>query len=346
MPDLEGIGDAVTGGLVGRAVEPPTGRVEPGHTSERNCLNCGTPLSGDYCHSCGQRAHVHRTLTAFWHDLAHGVLHFEGKIWHTLPLLVWKPGELTRRYIDGQRARFVSPIALFLFSVFLTFAVMGLTGALNPGAGETNVVNEIAKELSETRTQIDKLEADRAAAVKAGRSTASIDSGLADAKAKVSALESARERKLGGPAQFSDDTPGWIRGPLQKARANPELLFYKLKTNAYKFSWALIPISVPFVWLLFPFSRRFRLYDHTVFVTYSLSFMMLLLVTGSLVALALPEIAVVFWFVPPVHMYRQLRGTYGTSRSGALWRTVALTLFAFIAVLLFLVLLVGIGAFD
>ena len=44
---------------------------------------------------------------------------------------------------------------------------------------------------------------------------------------------------------------------------NPELVFYKLKTNAYKFSWALIPISVPFVWLLFPFSRRFRLYDHT-----------------------------------------------------------------------------------
>ena len=35
----------------------------------------------------------------------HGVLHFEGKIWHTLPLLAWRPGELTRRYIDGQRAQ-------------------------------------------------------------------------------------------------------------------------------------------------------------------------------------------------------------------------------------------------
>ena len=53
---------------------------------------------------------------------------------------------------------------------------------------------------------------------------------------------------------------------------------YKLKTNAYKFSWLLIPLSVPFVWLLFPFSRRFRLYDHTVFVTYSLCFMSLLVV--------------------------------------------------------------------
>ena len=51
-------------------------------------------------------------LTALWHDLAHGVLHLDGKIWRTLPLLAWRPGELTRRYIEGERARFVSPMAL------------------------------------------------------------------------------------------------------------------------------------------------------------------------------------------------------------------------------------------
>ena len=57
----------------------------------------------------------------------HGVLHFEGKIWHTLPMLAWRPGELTRRYIDGERAKFVSPMALFLFSIFLMFAVASFT---------------------------------------------------------------------------------------------------------------------------------------------------------------------------------------------------------------------------
>ena len=40
-------------------------------------------------------------------------------------MLAWRPGELTRRYIDGQRARFISPIALFLFCVFLMFAALG-----------------------------------------------------------------------------------------------------------------------------------------------------------------------------------------------------------------------------
>src|SRR5690606_37364111 len=66
------------------------------------------------------------------HDLLHGAFHFEGKIWHTLPALAWKPGELTRRYIDGQRAHFVSPMALFLFSVFLMFAVFQIAGISAP----------------------------------------------------------------------------------------------------------------------------------------------------------------------------------------------------------------------
>ena len=60
-----------------------------------------------------------RTLSAFWHDLLHGVFHFEGKIWRTLPMLAWRPGVLTRSYIEGKRATYVSPIALFLFSAFL-----------------------------------------------------------------------------------------------------------------------------------------------------------------------------------------------------------------------------------
>src|SRR4051812_37409011 len=127
MGELEALGDAVTGGMVGRAVEPKAGEAAAhGHSGETDCLNCGALLSGSYCHDCGQHAHVHRTLSAFFHDFLHGVLHFEGKIWRTLPLLVWRPGELTRRYIEGQRATFVSPVALFLFSVFLMFAVMGL----------------------------------------------------------------------------------------------------------------------------------------------------------------------------------------------------------------------------
>src|SRR3546814_2449646 len=101
---------------------------------------------------------------------------------------------------------------------------------------------------------------------------------------------------------------------------NPSLMAYKIKTNAYKFSWALIPISVPFLWLLFLHRRRYReyrAYDHTVFVTYSIAFMSLgmialsllrpLGIDGSIVQLAIS-------IIQTLPIYRQLKGAYPLSR--------------------------------
>ena len=75
MGEFEALGDAVTGGLLGRAVEPEAGEAAPTATRTRsNCLNCGTPLIGHYCHACGQNAHVHRSLRAFFQDFLHGAV--------------------------------------------------------------------------------------------------------------------------------------------------------------------------------------------------------------------------------------------------------------------------------
>ena len=103
MDGLDAVGDAVTGGLLARAVEPAAGEAgADGHTHEKNCLNCGTKLSGVYCSACGQKAHVHRSVRAFFQDFVQGLFNFEGKIWRTLPMLAWRPGEMTRRYIAGE----------------------------------------------------------------------------------------------------------------------------------------------------------------------------------------------------------------------------------------------------
>ena len=351
MPDLESVGDAATGAVAKSAAKPGGGEPDDGHTHESNCLNCGARLVGDYCHRCGQRAHVHRSLKGFFHDLMHGVLHFEGKIWRTLPKLVGNPGELTRRYIDGQRARYVSPVALFLFSVFLMFAVLSLAGpALSPTGPEMRA--GITKELAAERAKLARLEADRAKAATARAPTAGIDAQITETRSEVRMLELLRERGLTGAAlsEAPDLPPGnnsWLEDAYLRAKQNPDLLIYKVKTNAYKFSWVLIPLSVPFLWLLFPFSRRFRLYDHTVFVTYSMSFMTLLIIVALLLGTAgLGSIASLAFLVPPIHMYLQLKGAYGLTRVGALWRTVLLVSFAFVAVTFFALLLLTLGALD
>jgi hypothetical protein len=143
------------------------------------------------------------------------------------------------------------------------------------------------------------------------------------------------------------NVPFWLRGPITKIAKNPDLLAYKLQTNAYKFSWMLIPLSVPFMWLMFPFSRRFRLYDHTVFVTYSLCFMSLLAMVAMLLArFGQANAAGLLMFIPPLHWYRQLKGTYGLSRLGALWRTNLLIVFSITVMSVFLMILLALGVLD
>jgi hypothetical protein len=310
---IEGMGEAVTGGLVARAVEPATG--EARHAGDGNCLNCGAALAGPYCHECGQQGHIHRTLHAFWHDLLHGVLHFEGKIWRTLPLLAWRPGLLTRRYIDGERARFVSPLALFLFSVFLMFAVFGMVGGPFRMAlsASPEAVAGMDRDADALRRRADRLERERSALAAREQPTADVDGQLAATRRRLQGVESirrlARPSEAGSP-RFNVET-GWP--PLDRAfehvAKNPSLFAYKLQSSAYKFSWALIPISVPFVWLMFAWRRRFKAYDHVVFVTYSIAFMTLLVVALSLIRPLIGSDrpgALALVLVPPIHMYLQL----------------------------------------
>lgn len=342
------IGEAMTGGLAARAVEPEAG--EGRSAGEGACLNCATPLIGPHCHQCGQAAHVHRTVTSWWHDLAHGVFHLDGKIWRTLPLLAWRPGELTRRYVAGERAKFVSPLALFLFSVFVMFAIFSAFGG-GIKTDPTGIKRGLTEEVRVEEAAIAKLEKERAERLGAGKPTAQLDRRIADARGELDLLRTMKDRGMikGTAIRVSDDVPAWLRKPIEHAGENPSLLLYKLQTSAYKFSWALIPISMPFLWMLFLHRTRYRAfkaYDHLVFVTYSISFMSLALIALVLldrIGVPGPLIGLAAFIVPPVHMYRQLRGAYGLRRISALWRTGALIFLASVALSLFGLLLVALG---
>ncbi|KUR73128.1 hypothetical protein AQZ52_03270 [Novosphingobium fuchskuhlense] len=334
MSEAQVLGDAIGAGLTARTIEPKAGESDRGHTHESACLNCGTELVGSYCHSCGQAAHVHRTIGAFFHDLLHGVFHFEGKVWRTLPMLALRPGQLTREYIDGRRARYVSPLALFLFSVFIMFAVFQKTaGELDLGkGGETAITAGMSKSTAEVEKALQASLAKRTAIEASGGDTDDVDVDIAQQKRALATM-----RRIGGE-KLSSTGFSILDQVIDETQSNPKLVLYKMQSHAYKYSWALVPISIPFLWLLFPFSRRFHLYDHTVFVTYSLSFMTLLFAAGMLAGYVGADIlASIMTLIPPVHMYKQVRGTYGIARMGAVLRTFALLLFATIALSIYLI---------
>ncbi|WP_423606683.1 DUF3667 domain-containing protein [Sphingomonas sp. MS122] len=348
MGEFDAAGEVVSGALWSRAAENRHGE---GHGEHGGiCLNCGARLLGPHCHRCGQAGHVHRTIGAIGHEILHGVVHFEGKLWNTLPLLFFRPGELTRRYIHGERARFVSPMAMFLFSVFTMFAVLQIMGISPPA--EVGTAAQFEQGLSFARQNTESALADaresRARAEPGSERAKKLDkriAGLSRDLEEFKKIPVSLSRASGKGLNFKT---GWKRldKGIEKANHNPGLALYKLQTNSYKFSWALIPLSIPFVWLLFFWKRRFKGYDHAVFVTYSLSFMsllgILLTIAGGL-GLRLNIIATVAVFAPPLHIFFQMKGAYRLRGWSALLRTfVLLNMITFIVVI-FALLLLGLG---
>ncbi len=381
----EAAGDVLTGAIIAGAIEDNAGKKDPAQRGK--CLNCGAEVAGAYCSACGQRVRLHRSLASLGHDILHGVFHFEGKLWRTIPELFFHPGRLTRRYIDGERAKFISPMALYLFSVFLMFGVFSFTtsnifdGATDGVAGdvitEFQENNQSAKEATQERMEAlreqlheENLSAQKRAEIERKVTDLQSAQAVMDALAKgdwdalkslendpraKQALERAKtkaEAKVNDKDSGTDVNIGWpalqkrLENGAKELKDNPSLAFYKLKIASYKYSWALIPLSVPFMWLLFFWRRDIHLYDHAIFITYSISFMMMFLILLTLASAF--GVSAAIWgtalgIVPPLHLYKQLRHAYKLSRFGAWLRLFLLTIGISIVLTIFSVLLLLLG---
>lgn len=333
--------------------------------ADRLCLNCGATVVHDFCGACGQPAHLHRNLMGLVHDIAHGVFHFEGRIWRTLPMLAWRPGELTRRYVHGERARFVSPMALFLFSVFLMFVLIAHLPGLYVGenarfldGGVQGGLHDIGRRIDDQRKQdISAIRQLDGKLARLDREAPRDDEAISETtgqlnEARDAAARLAKAQQAIGNTHGSDleaTSSSWLNEHVRHATENPALLLYKLKMSAYKFSWALIPISLPFLWLLMPLRRDVGVYDHAIFAIYSLSFMSLLFVVLMLLGwlgVSAPILWLVAVTVGPVHMFRQLKGAYDLGRWSALWKTLWLLVFTLASAMLFMFLLLFLGVTD
>jgi hypothetical protein len=265
--------------------------------------------------------------------------------------------------------------------MFATFSLVGgpfTFGSVTPMTAQARAEAErdFEREQAGREAALDRRRAERARLAAAGQSTAAIDSEISGTERGLRLSEIAFRRSLDvvavaapeAPAAPAENASGgdddqlniriserpsnfeWINRAYRHARENPSLLIYKLETNAYKFSWALIPISLPFLWLLFLHRRRYRqqykAYDHIVFITYSIAFMSLGLIALSLLrplGIGTGFMVLAIFLVPPVHIFRQLRGAYQLSVFSALWRSAMLLFFAVIAAMLFFVLLMLLG---
>jgi hypothetical protein len=94
-----------------------------------HCANCATVVTQHFCGHCGQSRHDHsRSLLELVRELIAHHLFLDGKMMMTLAALLFRPGQLTRAFIEGRRVRFVSPIRVYLFSSFAFFLALWISG--------------------------------------------------------------------------------------------------------------------------------------------------------------------------------------------------------------------------
>ncbi len=121
------------------------------------CRNCGATLADlprppKFCPECGQETRVRApTLGEFLQQFGGAYFSTEGALWRTQKLLLLKPGELTRQYLDGRRKHYVLPLRLYLtisVVVLLLLRVVGTDGPVKvnltpdePGVKTTNNLN-------------------------------------------------------------------------------------------------------------------------------------------------------------------------------------------------------------
>lgn len=90
------------------------------------CPNCNTSLkvSDNFCCICGQENHDLKVpLKHLLLEVFESTFHFETKFFTTLKSIFTKPGQITRDFWKGKRARYMHPFRMYVFVSLIFFLI-------------------------------------------------------------------------------------------------------------------------------------------------------------------------------------------------------------------------------
>jgi hypothetical protein len=248
-------------------------------------------------------------------DFIEGVMHFDGRLWRTLPLLAFRPGRLSRSWIEGKRVRYVAPLHIFLFSIFLFFLALSLSGGqlftgIFEGIAKSNVGNaSVQADSTPPAPGSQPVKPATGAEGTVSDNVSNVDLGVAS-----SCL-----------VKGSNDYADWKCEAFRHIRENPKYYAYKAETLTYKLSPLLAPVSMLILAVLLVFKRGYTLYDHGVVSLYGLSFLALIVTLAITLNSIFPgDWGIFVSLAVLVHAIVHLRGAYKISWFGSVARTLLL----------------------
>ena len=304
------------------------------------CMNCGTDLNGPFCHYCGQPdKNLMRFFPVLMRELLEDFLDFDSRFVRTIKPLLFRPGRLTRDYLDGRRFRYVPPLRLYIFSSIAFFFLMATLASdslqIGSGVGDNTVVgihlgDEEQEKLLGKLEQIDPQAAEE------------VSQALAEAEDADDDQEDEDSFNFNGEDWDRETNPliipllpdwinEWVNKEIeespQKGREieeNPNLMIDKMFELLPAAMFVLLPVVALLLKFWYLFAKKYYV-EHLIFSLHSHSFLfvviMILMLAGTLadwrepmedgpltMANTLFKVLVGIWI--PVYMLLSLKRVY------------------------------------
>lgn len=344
------------------------------------CLNCQHPLdiSDKYCPQCAQKNSTKKVAVLDYIEEFFGsIISYDSKIAKTLYAMLFRPGSITRDYLDGKRIRYTNPFRFFLSINIVYFLLLGFSGKLP----ETNInfnklneeenlkaLNEVLtknsslsdNEKKESKAIIEKLRTDiqRKQATKnylleiPYDSLSKIDSlqrknvlldyySLVLKRDKNIDFDDAATKYHIPKTVYNKITFNLTKGTF-KALENPNDVIQTLIARLPFVIFVFLPIFALFVWLFY--ATTFVHYtSHLIFCFHTQSLFTILLIFGALLDRVLNTNSILVILVLfCIYLYKALRNFYKQKRKLTLVKLLLLnTIFIILAFIISTITLAG-----
>jgi hypothetical protein len=277
-------------------------------TTGGDCQNCGTTLSGGYCGACGQKADVRiLSLPAFIRDGVGDLSNYDARLWRSLRTLAFKPGRLTRLYLEGQRTKYTPPFRMYIITSLAFFVLFSLVRSLT------------APETPEGADQA----AAEAVAPTASEAAEPVEGTPAEPQTFTIEIDDDDLECTFNPDRVSPAVRERLEAACERVEATTPTSFNRAFADKFPVTMLVfIPIVAAIMRLLYLFTRRkyvehllFFLHVHTFFFVVGL---VTVLLSGLLALVPVLEIPVLIvggaaWLYFLVYLYLAMREVYGQS---------------------------------
>jgi len=311
------------------------------------CLNCEQPLdtSDIYCPYCSQ-LNSNKQLSAvdFFGEFINSIVVYDSRLRNTLKDLLFRPGIITRNYVNGQYLKYANPFRFFLSVSIIYFLLSGFinifqadseneTANLKTADTNTFSLDSLAQNFSSTNSQASRF-SDSINKQQQGAPTKQLTDKELDSMSFIKSYfkrfvlynDFYRTHKIKNAHAALDSLNHrntsfnrWVYSKnitVEKIRENPPAFVNYILAKIPFFLFFFTPFFALFFWLIYS-RKKYTYVEHMVFIFHIFSFIflgMLISLIPDLILKTQVLVGILFMLIGPFYFYKALRNFYRQDR--------------------------------